>query len=468
MNACPKTNTDPRRLARADSRPVVLLVGGTDPSGGAGLFADAKAAAAMGAHGCFAVTAVTVQDSGRVHSWNPVSPKGIRAQMLAQCDDGPLHAMKAGMLGSAEAAEVVADVYASRIAPNPLVVDPVLAAGSGDSLSGTGLIDLLKRDLIPRAALVTPNLDEAEALTGRSVRTLREMEDSGKAILDMGPGAVLVKGGHLQGEPTDVLVTGEMVRCFPGRRMIPGKVHGTGCTLASACAALMASGHDPASSVERALTYLRGAIRDGFHRNAGFLIGHFPGMGPAPKNRDTSAFYSAPRFCPCCGEGLVGVSGHRDCPGCGLVYYRNPLPAVMVLATDDDGRVLLVERAFAPGKGKLCLPGGFMDLGETPEECARRELLEETGLTAVSMELAGSDTDNTDYGGVALYIFRADGLRGEPTPGDDASQVYWLRPGEIPALAFAAHDRAISSACSVPQAPRGCGQAKHRPVCRKP
>ncbi|MFO7627332.1 MAG: bifunctional hydroxymethylpyrimidine kinase/phosphomethylpyrimidine kinase [Candidatus Fermentibacteraceae bacterium] len=422
---------------------MILLVGGTDPSGGAGLLADAKAVAAMGAHGCCAVTAITVQDSGRVYSWSPVSPGQISAQMQRICDDGPLHGMKTGMLGSPGAVEAVSDAYRNRIFPAPLVVDPVLAAGSGDSLSGNGLSENLLKHLVPHASLLTPNLDEAEALTGRPVRTLWEMEHAGRILLDYGARAVLVKGGHLEGEPSDVLVTGKGVTVFPGSRIVPGKVHGTGCTLASACAALMASGHDPASAVPKALTYLRGAIRDGFRREGGFLIGHFPGVGPGPKTPDKAAFYSAPRFCPVCGGNLLGVHGHMECRDCGLVHYRNPLPAVMVLTRDNNGKVLLVRRAFPPAMGELCLPGGFMDLDETPEECARRELQEETGLTADSMELAGADRDSTAYGGVALYVFRATGLHGTPVPGDDASEVLWLAPCDIPPLAFPAHDRVL-------------------------
>jgi len=443
MSTYPKTNTSRHRLASAGTRPVLLLVGGTDPSGGAGLLADAKAVAAMGSHGCCAVTAVTVQDSGRVYSWSPVSPEQIEDQMQRICDDGPLHGMKTGMLGSPGAVEAVSDVYKSRVFPSPLVVDPVLAAGSGDSLSGKGLSELLLKHLVPHASLLTPNLDEAEALTGRTVRTLKEMEHAGRSLLELGAGAVLVKGGHLEGEPSDVLVTGQGITVFPGRRIVPGKVHGTGCTLASACAALIASGHDPSSAVQKALTYLRGAIRDGFRRQGGFLIGHFPGTGPGQKTPDKSAFYSAPRFCQVCGGSLLGVHGHMECRDCGLIHYRNPLPAVMVLARDMTGKVLLVKRAFPPAMGKLCLPGGFMDLCETPEECARRELHEETGLTADKMELAGADRDSTDYGGVALYVFRATGLHGTPVAGDDASEVLWLAPGEIPPLAFPAHDRAL-------------------------
>lgn len=443
MSTCPKTNSCPHCLASAGTRPVVLLVGGTDPSGGAGLLADIKAVAAMGAHGCCAVTAVTVQDSGRVHSWKPVDPEDITSQILRTRDDGPVHGMKTGMLGSRDAVEAVAAAYTGRIHPAPLVVDPVLAAGSGDSLSVKGLCDTLLKKLVPRAALLTPNLDEAEALTGMPVRTLSEMEDAGRFLLDCGAGAVLVKGGHLEGEPSDILVSAQGVTVFPGSRIVPGKVHGTGCTLASACAALISSGLDPASAVKRALTYLRGAIRDGFRRNGGFLIGHFPAAGPGPEIPDKAAFYSAPRFCQVCGGGLLGVRGHMECRDCGMVHYRNPLPAVMVLAGDSGGRVLLVRRAFPPARGELCLPGGFMDLDETPEECARRELMEETGLAADKMELAGADRDSTDYGGVALYIFRASGLHGDPVPGDDASEILWLAPCEIPPLAFPAHDRAL-------------------------
>lgn len=433
-------------MASPGSRPQVLLVGGTDPSGGAGLFADAKTAAALGAHGCLAVTAVTVQDSGRVYRWMPLDPEIIRDQMLACCDDGPIHAVKTGMLGGAGAVEAVVDVCRERLAGVPLVVDPVLAAGSGDSLSGTGLAEIVLRSLVPLASLLTPNLDEAEALTGLVVRTPDDMKRAAERLVELGARSVLVKGGHLEVEPVDVLAGDGGLRVFQGRRLVPGKVHGTGCTLASGCAALLGAGYPPDRAVEKALSYLRGAIRDGFRRNGGYLIGHFPGIGPGLKPRRPSAFYSQPRFCPGCGTALVGTGGHLDCPSCGLVFYRNPLPAVMILATDSRGRVLLVRRAFDPGRGLLCLPGGFMDLGETPEECAARELFEETGLTAGRMILAGSDFDTTDYGGVALYVFRARDLSGSAVPGDDASEILWLPPDRIPPLAFPAHDRALALA----------------------
>lgn len=433
----------PGPLARAPERPLILLAGGTDPSGGAGLFADGKAVAAMGGHGLFAVTAVTVQDSGRVHSWTPLPVEQIRAQMEAVCNDGRLDGMKTGMLGGPEAVEVAARIYGRRVFPAPLIVDPVLVSGSGHSLFRQGVTEAVRSLLVPAAALLTPNLDEAEALTGIRAETPARMEEAGRALLEMGAGAVLVKGGHLRGEPSDVLVTREKTRVYPGRRLVPGKVHGTGCTLASACAALMAAGYDSFQAVEAALRYLRGAIRDGFRREGGYLLGHFPGTGPGPRPRNATGFYGRPRFCPDCGGSLAGSEGHMDCVDCGLVYYRNPLPAVMVLGEDHIGRVLLVRRAFPPGEGMLCLPGGFMDLGEAPVECARRELMEETGLTADSMELAGSDCDRTHYGGVALFVFRARGLRGEPAPGDDASEVLWLPRESVPPLAFKAHERAL-------------------------
>ncbi len=432
-------------MASPGNRPQVLLVGGTDPSGGAGLFADVKTVAALGAHGCEAVTAVTVQDSGRVYRWQPLDSVLIRDQMLACCDDGPIHAVKTGMLGGIAAVEAVADVYRERLAGVPLVVDPVLVAGSGDSLSATGLAEVVVQRLVPLTSLLTPNLDEAEALTGMRVRTPDEMKAAAERLVEMGARSVLVKGGHLEGEPLDVLAGEGGFRVFPGRRLVPGKVHGTGCTLASGCAALLGAGYPPDRAVERALFYLRGAVKDGFRKNGGYLIGHFPGIGPGLKPGKPSAFYAPPRFCPGCGTAMVGTGErHMNCPFCGLIFYRNPLPAAMILATDSRGRVLLVRRAFEPHRGALCLPGGFMDLGETPAECAARELMEETRLTAGRMTLAGSDYDTTEYGGVALYVFRAWDPTGSATPGDDASEILWLSPDRIPPLAFAAHNRALS------------------------
>jgi len=423
-----------------NSRPVILLAGGTDPSGGAGLAADIKSCSALGGHGCICVTAVTVQNSSRVDSWIPIPPHIIAAQMNITCDDGLPDGIKTGMLGSRDTVEAVAEVIRERLTGIPYVLDPVMVAGSGDGLAEESLETSIRKYLVPLATLVTPNLDEAEAFTGKQVRTRAAMEKAALQIRSMGADSVLVKGGHLEGEPADVLVTSNRVTWFPGSRIIPGKVHGTGCTLASSCATLLAAGYTTEKAVSNALAYLRGAIAGSFNRELGTLLGHFPAMGPLPGNTDSSAFYKLPRFCPACAGELVKAEPHPICSRCGLVYYRNPLPAVVLLLRKN-GRVLLARRAAAPAKGELGFPGGFIDLGETPETAARRELMEETKLTGSSFELIGADADHTDYGSVVLYIYEVSNWQGTQVASDDVSELVWTSTDNIPPLAFPAHDR---------------------------
>ncbi|MCK5132525.1 MAG: bifunctional hydroxymethylpyrimidine kinase/phosphomethylpyrimidine kinase [Candidatus Sabulitectum sp.] len=423
-----------------NSRPVILLVGGTDPSGGAGLAADIKSCSALGGHGCICVTAITIQNSGGVDSWMPVPPDIAAAQMEATCDDGLPDGVKTGMLGSRATVEAVAGVIRNRLSTVPYVLDPVMVAGSGDGLSEESLETAMKEHLLPLATLVTPNLDEAEAFTGKPVRDRASMERAALEIRAMGAENVLLKGGHLEGEPADVLVTSDGITWFPGSRIVPGNVHGTGCTLASSCATLLAAGYTPERAVRNALTYLRGAIAGSFKRDLGILPGHFPAMGPLPGNPDCGAFYKTPRFCPACAGELVKAKPHPVCGRCGLIYYRNPLPAV-ILVLRKNGKVLLARRAAAPAKGELGFPGGFVDLGETPEATARRELKEETTLTDASFELIGADMDHTDYGSVVLYIYKVRNWQGTPEASDDVSELLWTRPEDIPRLAFPAHDR---------------------------
>jgi len=307
--------------------PVILLIGGTDPSGGAGLAADLKAVAAMGCYGCIAVTAVTVQNSGKVSSWRSCGAGEVKAQIDAVCADGRIDSVKTGMLGSLEIVKVVAEVLEDELSGVPYVLDPVMVAGSGDSLSGVGMVEAVREELLPRAALCTPNLDEASQLAGFSVTSLDEMVRAGKLMCNKGCGAVLVKGGHMEGQPSDVLVMGEESgvgdkvgvgdevedRCrgscrgiysdvdegipldpernngevkmrrleegvfvFPGERIVPGKVHGTGCTLGSAIASLMGARRRVDWSVCKALEYLRFTIQNSFPMRNGVLLDHFP------------------------------------------------------------------------------------------------------------------------------------------------------------------------------------------------
>lgn len=433
------------REFRGASYPVVLLVGGTDPSGGAGLAADIKAAAAAGVHGMIAVTATTVQNSVRVLSWRPVPPDDVAAQIRAALEDGPPGAVKSGMLGSTGMVETLRELLESDLKGVRYVLDPVLAAGSGDTLHTGDMADAAKRLLLPLATLATPNLDEAEAFTGLRVRDPAGMETAARCILDMGPEAVLLKGGHLEGEPRDYLATRQGGTWFPGRRTVPGKVHGTGCTLASAAAARLASGMDVGQAVRGALAYLKQSISAAFVRAQGVVPGHLPPVGPMPARPDGEAFYLTPRFCSRCGGAMsiAAGSGHPACAVCGFIGYRNPLPAVTVVVRRD-GKVLLVRRAVAPHRGMLCLPGGFLELGETVEECASRELAEETGLPADGFRLVSVETDETAYGGVLLAVLEAEGCTGEAIAGDDAGEICWVAPAEAPKLAFRAHDRIMS------------------------
>lgn len=423
---------------------MVLLAGGTDPSGGAGLAADLKAAAALGCHGCLAVTAVTVQNSRGVRDWRGTGGEMFAAQLDAVCDDCRPASVKSGMLGAGDTARMLADRLQGRLSGARYVLDPVLVAGSGDSLHGRGLQEVVLKRLLPRADLVTPNLDEAEALTGLVVRGRTGMERAARALLERGAGAALVKGGHLEGEPADYLAMEQGGRWFPGRRIYPGKVHGTGCTLGSALAACLALGYGMEEAVSTSLDYLRQTIRGGVMLQGGPVPGHLPPAGPMPPRADGRAFYLEPRFCSRCGASLVsGRSRPPVCPDCGMVAYRNPLPAVTLVVRRDD-EVLLVRRAVAPARGMLSLPGGFLELGESVYQCGRRELMEETSLRAGRLRLRGSEVDSTAYGGVVLTVLEAEEVFGEPKAGDDASEVMWMRPSQVPELAFAAHARIVA------------------------
>ncbi len=424
---------------------VLLFVGGTDPSGGAGLPADLKTASALGFHGCPAVTAVTVQNSGNVLSWEAVVPEVLIEQLKAVCDDGPVAGVKSGMLGSTENAAALALFIREELRGIPYVLDPVLTAGGGGSLTGSGMVDLLRDELMPMCTLCTPNIDEAEILSGIAISNTEDMIDAGRIIIRMGANAVLVKGGHLAGDPVDLLVTKNDQIRFSGSRITAENVHGTGCTLASAALSLLAAGFPMESAVRDARLYVRRVISRRIGRFHGSLPGHFPGAGPLPPAPDGTSFYLPPAFCSMCGEPLgksPAEHGHLFCSQCGFVHYRNPLPAVVLLVHDDE-RVLLVRRAVQPKMGMLSLPGGFLETGETPEECGRRELMEETGLHARDSRLLGVETDMTAYGGIILAVLEVKEWEGALRAGDDASEAMWYPLREVPELAFSAHNRLV-------------------------
>jgi hydroxymethylpyrimidine/phosphomethylpyrimidine kinase len=430
----------------APQHPVVLFAGGTDPTGGAGLAADIKSCTAVGAQSCPVVTAVTVQDSGNVRSWLAVPPEWVAAQAESVFDDGPVAAVKTGMLGSPETLSTLTAILRRRLAGAPLVVDPVLRAGGGGSLSDGGLAHALREELLPLATLVTPNLAEASILTERRVSTPTEMEEAAVRILRMGCRSVLLKGGHLPGDPMDLMGSSKGMVWLHGSRLTGEDVHGTGCTLASACASFLACGLDLEDAVRGARIMVRRAISRRFRRSGGMLPGHFPPAGPPPPAPDGNSWYLPPAFCAVCGTALgrePGDSGHLSCTSCGSVHYRNPLPATALLVMDG-GKLMLVKRAVEPGRGLLSLPGGFMETGETPLECGARELLEETGLVLREASLFALESDETVYGGIMLAAYEVTSWSGIPLPGDDASAIVWVTPGRAPALAFRAHDRLVA------------------------
>tara|TARA_R110002110_G_scaffold103087_2_gene260734 strand:+ start:4130 stop:4963 length:834 start_codon:yes stop_codon:yes gene_type:complete len=251
----------------------VLIVAGSDSGGGAGIQADIKSVTAMGGFAMTAVTAITVQNTLGVHGIHEVPVEIIAAQMKAVLEDIGADAVKTGMLHSAEIVEAVAARLSDETAPPFLVVDPVMIAKGGASLLEGSAVAVLKEVLIPLATLVTPNLPEAEVLTGRKIADVEGQKAAADALLGHGCEAVLVKGGHLPGDLIfDVLATQETIHIFSSPRIDTRHTHGTGCTLASAIAALLAQGIELAAAVATARDYVHEAIRTA----PGFGKGHGP------------------------------------------------------------------------------------------------------------------------------------------------------------------------------------------------
>lgn len=241
--------------------PSVLTIAGSDSSAGAGIQADLKTLAALGVYGTCAITAVTAQNTLGVTAVHEVPPAVVAAQIDAVVTDIRPQAVKTGMLASAAIVEVVAERVRQHRLPH-LVVDPVMVSKSGAQLLRENAVSLLRSLLLPLAELVTPNLPEAEALTGRSVATEDETRRAAREIVALGPRAVVIKGGHRPGEiVTDLFYDGEAFLEFSAPRVHTRSTHGTGCTFASAIAAYLAQGHPLPEAVGRAKEYLTEALR---------------------------------------------------------------------------------------------------------------------------------------------------------------------------------------------------------------
>jgi hydroxymethylpyrimidine/phosphomethylpyrimidine kinase len=245
-----------------------LTIAGSDPSGGAGIQADLKTFAALGVYGASAITAVTVQNTMGVISVEPLMADVVTAQIEAVAGDIELHATKTGMLATAAIVEAVTAAIDELDLPK-LVVDPVLVATSGESMLDEDGVQVMKSELLPRALVVTPNLPEAELLSGYRIRSMEDVQEAARRIHDFGPTAVIIKGGHGQDDlVVDVLYDGDRFHEFRTSRVPTPNVHGTGCTFASALATYLAQGLPLDQAAERAQSYVAQSIRHAF------VVGH--------------------------------------------------------------------------------------------------------------------------------------------------------------------------------------------------
>jgi len=256
---------------------VALTIAGSDSSGGAGIQADLRTFAAHGVFGTTAVTALTAQNTVDVRGvWTP-PVESVTAQIAAVVEDFDISAVKIGMLATAPIAGAVADALVRHRLPN-VVLDTVMVAKGGHDLLDKDAVAILRDRLIPLARVITPNVPEAEVLTGLRLNRPTDLHVAARALVDAGAAAALVKGGHLDGAPVDVLYDGTQVVEFSGERVRSRHTHGTGCTLSSAIAARLALGDSLEAAVRAAKAYVSAAIRAA----PGLGRGHGPLGTPSP------------------------------------------------------------------------------------------------------------------------------------------------------------------------------------------
>lgn len=256
--------------------PIALTIAGSDSGGGAGIQADLKTFSALGVYGASVITALTAQNTRAVTGIHAVPPNFVRQQMDAVFDDLEVGAVKIGMLGDDALIRTVREGL-DHHKPDWIVLDPVMVAKSGDALLAREAVASLIEHLLPVVHVITPNLPEAETLLGGQVTidTPDAMSDAAERLLALGPKAVLLKGGHLQGQDAaDYLLTTDGGIWLPGRRFETKNTHGTGCTLSSAIAAGLAKGLEPAEAVKAAKAYISNAIASADSLTVG--TGHGP------------------------------------------------------------------------------------------------------------------------------------------------------------------------------------------------
>ncbi|MEM8885427.1 MAG: bifunctional hydroxymethylpyrimidine kinase/phosphomethylpyrimidine kinase [Planctomycetota bacterium] len=241
---------------------TALTIAGSDPSGGAGIQGDLKTFTRAGVYGMAALTALTVQNTQGVRGVHDVPPAFVAAQLDAIFDDLPVHAAKTGMLSRVEVIEAIVDVLTRRGIP-PLVVDPVMVSTSGDALIDDDATIAIMQKLFPLAAIVTPNLPEAERLCGFPLRSASHRERAAQLMVSRGAGAVLIKGGHDEGdEIVDLLYFDNTFHEFRSPRIDTAHTHGTGCALAAGIAAQLALGTGMPEAVERARNFVRNGLEN--------------------------------------------------------------------------------------------------------------------------------------------------------------------------------------------------------------
>ncbi len=267
-------------ITKKPPQPRVLIIAGSDSSGGAGIQADIKTVSALGGYAATAITAVTVQNTLGVTDVHSIPPQIIEKQIHAVLSDIGADAIKIGMLGDVATIKVVAKAIKPLVGDVSIIVDPVMVAKGGTKLLAEDAVSALKTHLMPMATLLTPNIPEAEVLTGRKIKSVDDMIVAANQLLTMGPKAILVKGGHLKGdELTDVLVEqgNDEQYLFQSNRIDTNHTHGTGCTMASAITTFVAGGSPMIEAIDLAQNFVFKAIQNA----PGFGKGH----GPLGHNR---------------------------------------------------------------------------------------------------------------------------------------------------------------------------------------
>ena len=265
--------------------PPLLSIAGSDPVAGAGIQADLRAFDRMGFYGLGVVTTITAQNTTGVKKIYPLAAPEVGEQLRTLLADVRPRAMKTGMLATAAIAGVVAETLAGAGEMTPLVVDPVLASTGGAGLGEPGLVPAIRELLLPLCSVVTPNLDEAAALTGAAVRSFDGAQEAALMLVEMGAGAACVTGGHLDGDPADVLYDGEKLTVIRGRRAGTAKdYHGTGCLFSAALTAFFAGGSPLVEAAAAAHEYVAAAIEAAVAPGGGLATPWPPRLEPAGGN----------------------------------------------------------------------------------------------------------------------------------------------------------------------------------------